>query len=187
MSWDATSIGNSGLLSGWISGNTPKAPDPNVAWTDITYLLHRNNVSWGYYVAEGDEPDCRDDAADCLPHKQDHRTPGIWNPLPYFWTVRDNDQRENVQPHTNFLTQAKAGTLPAVSWVISDNAHSEHPPASIRGGQAYVTSIINTIMKGPDWDTTAMFLSWDAWGGFYDHVVPRGSTRTATASVFRDS
>ena len=50
-----------------------------------------------------------------------------------------------------------------------------------------MTSIINTIMKGPDWDTTAIFLSWDDWGGFYDHVVPRGSTRTATASVFRDS
>ncbi|CAB4322611.1 unannotated protein [freshwater metagenome] len=169
---NATSIGNSGLLTGWIRGNTPKAPDPNAAWTDITYLLQKNKVSWGYYVAEGDEPDCRDDAADCLPHRQNHRTPGIWNPLPYFWTVRDNNQVGNVQPHTNFLTQAKAGTLPSVSWVIPDQAHSEHPPASITGGQAYVTAIINTIMKGPDWDTTAIFLSWDDWGGFYDHVVP---------------
>ena len=39
-------------------------------------------------------------------------------------------------------------------------------------GQAYVTGLINAIMRGPDWKSTAIFLSWDDWGGFYDHVVP---------------
>jgi len=167
-----TSIGATNVLTDWITGSNPSLPDPNAAWTDLTYLLHKNNVSWGYFIAEGDEPDCRDDAADCIPHSQNHMTPGIWNPLPLFWTVRDNKQLGNIQPHTNLIAQAKNGTLPAVSWVVPDNAHSEHPPAAIKSGQAYVTTIINTIMSGPNWDTTAIFLSWDDWGGFYDHVVP---------------
>ncbi|HET7139578.1 MAG TPA: alkaline phosphatase family protein, partial [Arthrobacter sp.] len=49
---------------------------------------------------------------------------------------------------------------------------SEHAPAKISAGQAYVTGLINTIMSGPDWNSTAIFLTWDDWGGFYDHVNP---------------
>lgn len=49
---------------------------------------------------------------------------------------------------------------------------SEHPPAKISAGQAYVTSLINAAMQGPDWNSTAIFLAWDDWGGFYDHVAP---------------
>jgi phospholipase C len=49
---------------------------------------------------------------------------------------------------------------------------SEHPPSKISVGQAYVTSLINAVMRGPDWSSSAIFLTWDDWGGFYDHVVP---------------
>jgi len=49
---------------------------------------------------------------------------------------------------------------------------SEHPPALVSAGQTYVTGLINALMESPDWDSTAVFLSWDDWGGFYDHVVP---------------
>jgi phospholipase C len=71
-----------------------------------------------------------------------------------------------------FYTDAAAGTLPQVSWVIPSGAVSEHPPAGVREGMAYVTGLIDSIMQGPDWNTTAIFLAWDDWGGFYDHVVP---------------
>jgi phospholipase C len=70
------------------------------------------------------------------------------------------------------LTSARSGTLPAVSWVIPSERDSEHPPAGIHQGQAWVTNLVNTIMRGPDWSSTAIFLSWDDWGGFYDHVAP---------------
>ena len=50
---------------------------------------------------------------------------------------------------------------------------SEHPPAPVSYGQSYVTSLINAAMKGPEWNSTAIFLAWDDWGGFYDHVVPQ--------------
>jgi phospholipase C len=59
-----------------------------------------------------------------------------------------------------------------VSWVVPDQQHSEHPPASIRTGQAYVTRLINTVMRSPEWNSTAIFLAWDDAGGLYDHVPP---------------
>ena len=59
-----------------------------------------------------------------------------------------------------------------MSWVVPDQRDSEHPPASIRTGQAYVTRLINAVMQSPEWYSTAIFLAWDDWGGFYDHVAP---------------
>ncbi len=142
------------------------------AWTDLTYLLHKANVSWAYYVAPGTQPDCDDDAASCAPVRQGAKTPGIWNPLPNFDTVQQDGQLSNIQSVNNFYTAAKNGTLPAVSWVTPNGNESEHPPALVSVGQTYVTGLINDIMQGPDWDSTAIFLAWDDWGGFYDHVVP---------------
>jgi len=142
------------------------------AWTDLTYLLHKAGVSWAYYLSEGDEPDCEDDAMFCPRTKQSQNVPGIWNPLPAFDTVKQDNQLANVQIVANYFTAAKSGTLPAVSWIVPENSVSEHPPAKISVGQSYVTTLINAAMQGPDWDSTAIFLSWDDWGGFYDHVVP---------------
>jgi phospholipase C len=59
-----------------------------------------------------------------------------------------------------------------VAWIVPSSADSEHPPASVHQGQAYVTALVNAAMKGPDWNSTAIFLTWDEWGGFYDHLVP---------------
>jgi phospholipase C len=72
----------------------------------------------------------------------------------------------------NFYAQAKAGELPAVSWVVPPGEVSEHPPAPVSFGQSYVTSLVDAVMQSPDWSSTAIFLSWDDWGGFYDHVAP---------------
>ncbi len=146
---------------------------PIYAWTDLTYLLHKDHVSWGYYVVSGSEPDCENDAAlTCAPVAQRSSTPGIWNPLPWFDTVKADDQLGNIQSVDRFYAAAKAGALPAVSWVVPSDAVSEHPPAPVSAGQSYVTSLVNAVMRSPDWSSTAIFLSWDDWGGFYDHVVP---------------
>ena len=146
---------------------------PDYAWTDLTYLLHRRGISWGYYVFAGGEPDCEDDeSVTCTPVGQNAKTPGIWNPLPYFDTVRQNGELGNMQGLGAFYAAARAGTLPAVSWVAPNNKVSEHPPARVSAGQAFVTSLVNAIMRSPDWPSTAIFVSWDDWGGFFDHVVP---------------
>ena len=148
-------------------------PAPIYAWTDLTYLLHQNGVSWGYYVLEGTEPDCEDDEeTNCLPVRQNAKTPGIWNPLPYFDTVKNDGEIENVQTLDNFLLEAEHGTLPQVSWIAPSGDVSEHAPALVSAGQTFVTHLINTVMNGPNWKDCAIFLAWDDWGGFYDHVVP---------------
>src|SRR5207248_10835524 len=90
----------------------------NYAWTDLTYLLHKFGVSWGYYGSQGTEPDCENDAAmTCAPVRQRPQTPGIWNPLPSFTDVMQDGQLGNVQSLSNFFTAAASGTLPAVSWI----------------------------------------------------------------------
>jgi phospholipase C len=142
------------------------------AWTDLTYLLYRANVSWGYYLSNGTEPDCADDAMLCQTRPLNQYVPGIWNPLPGFDTVKQDGQLGNIQTVDKFFSAASNGTLPAVSWIVPEEKVSEHPPSKISNGQAYVTTLINAIMQGPDWNSTAIFLSWDDWGGFYDHVVP---------------
>ena len=153
--------------------NGPMGTRPIYAWTDLTYLLHKHLVSWGYYVMKGTEPDCEDDAAvNCPPVKQHAKTPGIWNPLPYFDTVKEDGELDRIQPIENFYEQARKGTLPAVAWVVPSGEVSEHPAALVSAGQAFVTGLINAVMKGPNWKDCAIFLAWDDWGGFYDHVVP---------------
>jgi phospholipase C len=145
---------------------------PVYSWTDLSYLLYQGGVSWKYYVQSGQEPDCANDAEDCPPVNQNAKTPGIWNPLPYFVTVKQDNQLANITGVSNYYKDARTGTLPSVSWITPSQPNSEHPPANIATGQAWVTSLINAAMQGPEWSSTAILLSWDDWGGFYDNVVP---------------
>jgi phospholipase C len=160
------------------SWSAPVEQPPRVtyAWTDITHLMAAAGVSWRYYVAEGDEPDCEDDeAVTCKPVKQNSHTPGIWNELPDFTDVQQDGQLGNIQSLDSLYgaahDEASCG-LPNVSWVVPSLKVSEHPPSKISTGQTYVTTLINTIMRSPCWGSTAIFVSWDDWGGFYDHVMP---------------
>jgi phospholipase C len=145
------------------------------AWTDLTYLLDKQHVSWRYYVSDRTPTNCatRLQVIDCMKAQSDHHaTPWIWNPLLFFSDVREDGTVSNTQPLGRFFQDAKAGTLPAVAWVTPSALDSEHPPALVSAGQSYVTRVINAIMRSPDWSSTAIFLTWDDWGGFYDHVAP---------------
>jgi phospholipase C len=148
-------------------------PDKEVfAWTDLTYLMHKHHVSWGYYLSDGMQPDCDDGEVRCLERKQRLKVPSIWNPLPNFTDVHDDQETGDVQTLDKYFEAAATGQLPQVSWIVPNDSVSEHGPASVHAGQAYVTRLINAAMQGPDWPSTAIFLAWDDWGGFYDHVVP---------------
>ncbi|GIV01141.1 MAG: hypothetical protein KatS3mg014_2756 [Actinomycetota bacterium] len=142
---------------------------PIWAWTDITYLLHEAGVSWAYYV--GDDT-CFFDCP--TPGEEDRRTVTQQNPLPWFTTVRETGQLGNIKPHSEYFRAAREGTLPTVSWVVPYLGAGEHPANGepIWKGMRHVTRIINAAMSGPDWNSTAIFLTWDDWGGFYDHVPP---------------
>jgi phospholipase C len=143
---------------------------PVFGWTDITYLLDKADVRWNVFMGKGT----------CL-EKPCKRTPGPYgitvvskNPLPGFVDVVQSNDYSHFKTHERFMEQARAGTLPSVSWIVPGNRASEHPGsgAPIRDGQAYVTRLVNSVMRGPDWGSSAIFLTWDDWGGFYDHVQP---------------
>ncbi len=140
--------------------------EPIYAWTDITYLLNKAGVSWSYFVGNDT---C---FIDPCPHASGQHTVAQQNPLPGFETVRQDHQLKNIKGHADYFAAAANGTLPSVSWVMPYTGVGEHPPWSIAPGQTFVTKIINAAMQGPNWNSTAIFLSWDDWGGFYDHVVP---------------
>lgn len=82
------------------------------------------------------------------------------------------DWHDNViSPQNRFLTDIAAGELAQVTWIVPDWAHSDHP-GSGNEGPSWVASIINAIGNSPYWNSTAIFISWDDWGGWYDHVAP---------------
>ncbi len=151
-----------------------KAP-PIYAWTDLTYLLHKHHISWRYYMFNGTEPLCESDATQsCAPVTTGSKSLPIWYPLKWFDTVRNDNQVRNVQSIKKLFGAAEIGRLPAVCWVVPSGRVSEHDLRTTRvsPGQTYVTGLINTLMRSPDWKSTAIFLTWDDWGGLYDNVVP---------------
>jgi phospholipase C len=139
---------------------TDNVPEP-FAWTDLTYLLHKHHISWGYYLDHGAQSTTNPNGV-----------PKLWDVMPGFTDVSSDNQTGDVKSLTNFMNQAQAGNLPAVSWIVPDQQDSEHPSALVSTGQAYVTKIINAVMQSSDWNSSAIFLAWDDWGGFYDNVVP---------------
>ena len=81
-------------------------------------------------------------------------------------------------PFSQFLTDAKNGTLPAVSFIDGDNGNEtatgddEHPPSQIQIGQHFVWEVVNAVTTSPSWSRTALFVVYDENGGLYDHVTP---------------
>jgi phospholipase C len=156
----------------------PFKPDPKVTypWVNLFQLLDVNNVSWKYYLGEGTEPDCDDGEMTCEPQAQSPSVPSIWNPAPFFGSVKaggDAYIAAHNPPIDQFLLDVTAGQLPSVSWIVPSEQYSEHPASSVTAGMEYVTSLVNAIMQSPNyWSNTAIFIVWDDWGGFYDHVAP---------------
>jgi phospholipase C len=140
-------------------------PRPYI-WAPITWLLYKAGVSWRYYVGPGTciAPPCHTGGGSA--------TVPVQNPLPGFRAVATTNQLKFVEDNRKYFAAAADGTLPSVSWVMPTEGRGEHPPDDLRPGQAWVTKVVNAAMRGPDWEHTAIFLTWDDWGGFYDHVVP---------------
>jgi phospholipase C len=153
-----------------------KQPHPSTYnFPEITELLASGRIDWKYYVTAGTQPDTEDGHV-VGSQSQEEQEPdkySLWNPLPAFPKVQDDPaQRGRLQGTGQFYKDAASGNLPQVTWIIPSAAVSEHPPAGVRAGMAYVTGLVNAVMNGPEWTSTAIFISWDDWGGFYDHVAP---------------
>ena len=160
--------------SGGYTGKNQKMPS-TYNFPEITELLTSGKIDWKYYVTSGKLPDTEDAevVGSMALQEQDPHKYTLWNPLPAFPVVKnDPAQFSRLVDTSQFYKDAKDGKLTQVSWVIPSSNVSEHPPAGVKEGMAYVTGLVNAVMEGPNWDTTAIFLSWDDWGGFYDHVAP---------------
>jgi len=120
-------------------------------------LDNAHNITWKSYAPSLGESGYEWSAYDAVDHV---RNSAMWT--------------DHVVPWTEFATDAAKGTLPAVSWVVTNGQTSEHPPSSSCVGENETVTQLNALMQGPDWASTVVFLAWDDFGGFYDHVPPPG-------------
>jgi phospholipase C len=98
---------------------------------------------------------------------------GLWFAPDWYSHIRYGPDYANVSaPSTNIFTDISNNALPNVSWVIPTCTVSDHPNCSGSGGPAWVASVVNAIGQSPYWSSTAIFITWDEWGGWYDHVRP---------------
>jgi phospholipase C len=114
--------------------------------------LEKKHVSWHYY---GDRKEFQ-------------------NPLGAIRNVYHGPLWDKVGDPEQFVTDAEAGRLPQVSYVLPPYVYNEHPHPGrqICIGENWTVRQINAVMNGPDWDHTAIFVTWDDFGGFYDHFPP---------------
>ena len=147
------------------------------SFASIVKSFSQGHVTWKYYV-------------ETRPMSEDHESYGVmpslwfgapktfslWNPLPGFKAVReDPEQMKNLVDLKEYFQDLRTGTLPEVSWIVPTFEDSEHPPESlvpVARGMWYVTNILNALMESPYWKDSVVLLTWDDYGGFYDHVPP---------------
>jgi phospholipase C len=104
---------------------------------------------------------------------KEYRGENTWvQPLRIVKHVRFSDMWNNVVPDREFLADVRSGDLPAVSWLTPSFGNSDHPPTSICKGENWLVGQLNALGRSEYWDNTAVVLTWDDFGGFYDHVAP---------------
>ncbi|HEV2738261.1 MAG TPA: alkaline phosphatase family protein, partial [Candidatus Elarobacter sp.] len=117
-------------------------------------LLDAHGVSWRYY--------------------QPRIGAGLWYAPDAIQHIRNGPDYANVSvPNTNIISDVQSGKLAQVSWVIPTAAASDHAKSTDGTGPAWVASVVNAIGASPYWSNTAIFITWDDWGGWYDHVKPQ--------------
>lgn len=116
--------------------------------------LEDAGITWKYYAPSQGEgcPDCPLDAIKHI------RETSLW--------------AAHVVPQTQFIADTQNGQSPAVSWVEFPFDQSEHPPTSICQGENATVQLVNAVMGSSEWNSSVIFITWDDFGGFYDHVPP---------------
>lgn len=134
-----------------------QGPFPCLSYKTLRDLLDARGVSWKYYT----------------PPIGQSFAGNIWNAFDAIHDVRyGSEWKSNVVDVATLLPDISKGNLPSVAWVCPDFNNSDHPGAPSDTGPSWVAQVVNAIGNGPDWDTTAIVVLWDDWGGFYDHVAP---------------
>jgi phospholipase C len=96
----------------------------------------------------------------------------LWSICPTFADCIFTPQADSMVPTAQFLTEAAAGTLPQLSFVIPTGLDSQHNSSSMLEGDNWIAENVSAVMNGPQWSSSIIFLTWDDCGCFYDHVPP---------------
>jgi phospholipase C len=125
-------------------------------------LLEGAKVPWAYYSALP------------VPFPRKSHSGYIWNSYAAVRHIREDPKqwREHIFDVNDLVSDVNADRLPAVTWVTPRFAFSEHPEYTFCHGENWTTRIVDSIMRSRMWKSTAIFITWDDWGGFYDHVAP---------------
>jgi phospholipase C len=103
-----------------------------------------------------------------------YKGPGLWTAPDAIAHIRSGADYANVvAPSSTIFNDIANLQLPAVSWVIPTAAESDHAKSTDGSGPSWVASIVNAVGESPYWNSTAIFITWDDWGGWYDHVKPQ--------------
>jgi phospholipase C len=139
------------------NGTDLPGPFPCFDYQTIGDLMDQAKVSWKYYAPSNTE-------------NQGY----IWSAFDAIKHVRFGPDwaGDVISPETQVLDDIENGNLAQVSWVIPTLANSDHPLGKSKTGPDWVTSIVNEIGASKYWQNTAVFVTWDDWGGWYDHVPP---------------
>ena len=104
---------------------------------------------------------------------KDYRGDNPWvEPFKMIRHIRYGHDWARIVPDTRFVTDVRAGRLPAVAWLTPPVGLSDHPPSSMCEGENWTVRTLNALMRSPLWSSTMVVLTWDDFGGFYDHVAP---------------
>ena len=132
-------------------------------------LLNHPSVSWAYY-------DYNLSSYSHAIHDLSGTDGGsafqLWNPLAAVNTSYTGSVPSHFRDRASFFSDLTSGQLPNVSYVIPNGSFSDHLPSNITSGEDYVASVVNAVEASPYWNSTAVFVSWDEYGGWYDHLAP---------------
>jgi phospholipase C len=129
--------------------------------------LQAAGVSWKFYVQN-----YRPDVTFRTPGRGEASAQLVWvPPLNYNRFLDDPALNSRIVDMSQYYKDLADGTLPAVSFMVPYGA-SEHPPGSIQAGERFVRTIISSLMTSTSWNSSAFMLTYDDWGGWYDHVSP---------------
>lgn len=134
----------------------------------LTDDLDAYGLSWRYYAADAGSPAT---APNAIAHMcQPTGDPSSSTCGGADWTAA-NPKVVIEGSGTQVLTDIQNGNLAAVTWVIPSDENSDQPGTG-DGGPAWVASIVNAVGESQFWSSTAIIVTWDNWGGWYDHVAP---------------
>ncbi|HEY6239121.1 MAG TPA: alkaline phosphatase family protein [Thermoplasmata archaeon] len=96
----------------------------------------------------------------------------FWNPMAAKSESYNSLYSSHFAVRGDLLNDLANGTLPQISWVVPAANQSDHPGFNLTGGESWVAQLVDAVEASPEWNTTAVFVVWDDYGGWYDHVPP---------------